>query len=176
MIETYISGFNSAIESNLGSAKDSCTINGIAQPIYVLDAQEVMLPAVTIDGNDMIPFIDDEYYFGIYHKVNRKTYLTEKAKGFGDSSKLTCTADCSLVAWGFNRILSAEDLETYILSNCPETITIKTTDFDKKRVFNSEFANVQFDINEETFLFKIEYQVLYKINKSCLEINEIFNS
>ena len=174
MIEQYINDFNAALVANIGN-KLEYLIKGIAEPVYVMDNEEKVFPAIIENGEDQYPFIDDEYHFGIYHKVNKKTYTNEPAKGFGDEPKIKATVDCSLIGWGFLSTLTANELESFIIANSPTDIIIVSTDFDKKRVFNSEFAKIDFFIPETCFLFKMEYRVTYTVNKKCIEINQIFN-
>lgn len=169
MIHSLINTYNEAIQSAITSAR--AKIMGLAQPVYIIDEDEQTIPMLTVNGEDAYVFIDDEYDFGIYHKLNSKTYTNEQNKGFGDAAKILCTSDFSMVVWCFENNFSADELEQFIVKNTPEGYRIYSTNFDKKTVFNQEFSKIDFELNEVTQMFKINYRVTYKVDKSCIETN-----
>lgn len=174
MIQSYITQFNDAITAGLGKFK--ANINAIAQPVFVVDEdEEIQIPYLTTNGEDQHVFIDDDYHFGLYHKQRGITYIEEFGKGFGDQKKTQEAQDLSIIAWGFENQITAEELKDYILSVAPEFVRFVSISFDKKTIFNSEFKGVGFMINEGIFLLQINYKVQYPIKKSCLEINTKFN-
>lgn len=174
MIHEKIQSINDAILAR--STKIEVAIHGLAKPIYITDDDgEVMIPAVVIDGmDDAHVFIDDDYLFGLYHKVNSKTYATDPRQGYGDNDKVTVTFDMSMIVWGFEKHITAVDLERFIFSISPNEVDFLKTDFDTKRVFNSEFSRVDFFVPEDVFLMKINYKVQAVTLKRCLEIPTIF--
>lgn len=161
----------------------SSLVSGIAEPIIIredgdvnVESKDIYQPAIICnDGECHNVFIDDDYSLGIYHKLNAKTYETLTNKGYGDGLRNICTADLSLICWGFKNSVCAEDLENLIISKFPKDVKIVSTDFDRKRVFSSEFQGINFFLPPDVFLFSIKYKVQFEIKKSCLEINEIFN-
>jgi hypothetical protein len=173
MIQTIINSINSAIL--LHCTKLDVSVRGLAQPVYILDDDEQIIPAITLDGEDSHVFIDDSYIFGSYHKLNGKTYSHETKTGYGDAYKVMCVADLSMIVWGFEKNIAADDMEKFIFTVAPKDMIFLKTDFDKKRVFQSEFSGVDFFVPEDVFLFKINYRVQYEVKKACLEIPSLFS-
>lgn len=152
-------------------------ISGLAQPVYVVDREsEREFPAVLIDGEDYHVFIDDDYCFGLYHKLNGKAYETDYKQGYGSQPKEVVKHDLSLICWGFTRFAAAESVERMFVSAMGKNVQVVKTDFDKKRVFSSEFGGVAFHIPEDVFLFKMNYIVKTDFKRECLELDEVFNT
>lgn len=174
MIQTYIQQLNSAIIARLGEFE--ANINGIAQPVYVVDEnEEIQLPYITTNGEDSHVFIDDDYDFGLYHKQRGVSYVEASNQGFGDKKRIQESQDLSIIAWGFESKITAEELKDYIMAVSPDFVRFVSVSFDKKAIFNSEFKGVDFMIDEGIFLIQINYKVQYDVKKSCLEINSKFN-
>ena len=173
MIQTYIQQLNDAIIAGLGHFE--ANIKGIAQPVYFIDEDsEIQLPYITTNGEDQHVFIDDDYDFGLYHKQRGVAYIEDFKAGFGDKKSIQEVQDLSIIAWGFESSVSAEELKDYILSVAPDIIRFVSVSFDKKTIFNTEFKGVEFMVNEGIFLIQINYKVQYDVKKSCLEINSNF--
>ena len=86
MINNYIQQINDALHSNIGTF--NAHINGIAQPVYVVDTdEEVQVPYITINGEDKHVFIDDDYDFGLYHKQRSVAYIEDFTRAFGDKKR-----------------------------------------------------------------------------------------
>lgn len=169
MINEIVNIFNANLTTDKG------IIRGLAKPIIQLDDEEVIIPLIVENGEGEYPFIDDNYSFGIYHKLIGNTYTTDKNKGFGDEFKITCTSDLSIIGWGFEKDLSGENLEQWIIKNLNPNYQIVSTSFDKRAIFAGEFSKVDNFINEDIFLIKINYRVSYIVDKKCIETNSIFN-
>ena len=174
MIQTYIQQLNDAIIAGLGQFE--ANIKGIAQPVYVIDEDaEIQVPYITTNGEDQHVFIDDDYDFGLYHKQRGVAYIEDFTKGFGDKKRIQEAQDLSIIAWGFESRISAEELKDYILTISPDFVRFVSVSFDKKAIFNAEFKGIEFMVNECIFLIQINYKVQYDVKKSCLEINSKFN-
>lgn len=173
MIESYISQINAAITAGLGEF--TAKINGIAQPVYIIDADEKMIPYLTVNGEDSDVFIDDSYDFGLYHKQRTISFIEDLAKGYGNDKRILEVQELSLICWGFENQITAEQFKDYFLKVSPSFVRFVSCSFDKKAIFNSEFKGVDFMVNEEMFLIQINYKVQYEVKKSCLEINSKFN-
>lgn len=173
MIQNYINQINDSIRANCG--RFEAKINGIAQPISTIDSDERIMPALTINGESTDVFIDDDFDFGLYHKQRGITYQENESKGYGNQKQITETQDLSLIAWGFENKITAEEFKDFFLAISPEFVRFVSVSFDKRAIFNNEFKGAEFIVNEETFLIEIKYKVQYTVNKSCLEINEKFN-
>ena len=161
MIKDIINSFNQALSTDKG------IIRGLATPTIILDDDEKIIPMIY--EAEEYPFVDDDYSFGLYHKLNGNTYTNEQNAGFGNNAKITCTSDISIIGWGFNNQLTAHDFEQWVIKNAPETCRIYSTSFDKKQIFTSEFTKIDDFINEDIFLVKINYKVIYKVDKNCIE-------
>lgn len=173
MINQYINDINAALTAKLGNF--TALINGIAQPVYIEDSEEVQIPAIIEKGEDATVFIDDDYDFGLYHKQRGGSYIEDSKAGYGDQKKITEIQDLSVIAWGFENKLTAEDLKDYFVAVSPSFVRFVSVSFDKKTIFNQEFKNVDFMVDERIFLMQINYKVQYDVKKSCLEINPNFN-
>jgi len=173
MIHTYIQQLNDAIIAGLGQFE--ANIKGIAQPVYVIDDDvEIQVPYITTNGEDQHVFIDDDFVFGLYHKQRGVAYIEDLTKGFGDKKRIQEAQDLSIIAWGFENEITAEELKDYILTVAPGFVRFVSVSFDKKTIFNSEFKGVDFMVDEGIFLIQINYKVQYDVKKSCLEINSKF--
>jgi hypothetical protein len=174
MINQYINDINAALTAKLGNF--CALINGIAQPVYIVDEEEeTQLPALIEKGEDATVFIDDDYDFGLYHKQRGSNFLEDFTKGFGDNKRIQEVQDLSVIAWGFENKLTAEELKDYFVAVSPSFVRFVSVSFDKKTIFNQEFKNVDFMVDERIFLMQINYKVQYDVKKSCLEINSNFN-
>ena len=166
MIETYITAINEAIRVGKGTL--SGLINGIAQPVTSGDTE---IPYITVRGEANHVFIDDAFDFGCYHKQNGITYVEDYAKGYGDAKRIREVQDLSLIVWGFIEKITAEQFKDLFLSVSPEFVRFVSVSFDKKTIYNAEFKGIDYQINEDIFLIRINYRVQYDINKKCLNIN-----
>lgn len=154
----------------------NCRIRGLAHAVFVMDSEETGFPAIVTADNDRYVFIDDDYIFGTYHRLNAKTYSHDFKSGYGDSSKTICTFDMSIVGWGFIKHLSAEALEALIISCIPKKdYQVVKTDFDAKRVSQGELSGIPYFIPEDAFLFRLNYTVKVPVKNECIELDEIFN-
>lgn len=174
MIQTYINQINEALRENIGAYE--AKINPLAQPVYIVDEDEKMIPCVTINGEDTDVFIDDDFDFGFYHKQRGISYVENTTRGYGDKKETTEIQDLSLIVWGFENKLTAEEFKDFFIKNKPNFVRLQNIIIDKKTVFNSEFKGVDFTINESIFFIQINYRVQYIVKSECLEINEKFNN
>lgn len=179
-IDSIITSINEALSESLECVPGIAY--GLAEPVIRREdgdteesTTDVDYPAIIdSDGECSDVFVDDRYKMGLYHRLISKTYETLANKGFGDKMQNICIADFYLVCWGFRSSLIAEDVEQFIISKLPEKIKVVTTEFDRKRVFTTEFNGINFFLPPEIFLFSLRYRVQYEVKPPCLEINEIF--
>lgn len=177
MISTIIDEINNTFKAYL--TEIPVQIHGIAEPFIRRDMDEekeveTMMPAIEVNGEMRYPFIDDDYKFGFYHKINSKKYDVSQKEGTGDNPKTTITASMSLVCWGFG--LKSEILEEFFAYKKPNIMVFTDTIFDRNTVFAGEFKGVTFFLPPEVSLFKINYTVKYIQKAECIEINEIFTN
>lgn len=174
-----------AINSNIGNrAEDLCKMNnpvlyGIASPVLIRSDYEgedqVAYPAIIDnEGEGKYVFADDDYSFGVYHRIISRNYSQTK-KGYGDSNYDIAIDDITLICWGFRNQLNMDALSfenQIIVPALPKEALIVQSNFDQFSVFNGEFKNVVYNLIPELFLFSVKYKVQYVFNRECMEINE----
>lgn len=177
MIDAIISGINSKLVNECLKQD----LNGLAELIVRRDensneeSNDTFIPAIIDNqGECKYVFVDDDFDWGLYHRLITKTYDTKPNKGFGDKVDTICTVELNLICWGLKSKVTEDEAETFILKNIPEDYRVISIDYDKKRVFAGEIQGVAYFIPPEYFLFALKYKVQYRVDKACLEINEKF--
>lgn len=164
MIE-IIKKWNTSILNEFG---DICQVSGLAIPIIQKDGEDVFYPAViSEDGEGVYVFVDDNYRFGIYHRLIGIDYTTQTGKGYGDGERIKPIADILLVCWGFLDFTTANELERKLFNLSPKEVRFTISNFDRKHVFAGEFSGITFNLPPEIFLFSIRYKVQFSIDKNC---------
>ena len=181
-IAKKVNTINKAIAVNMD--KFPCMIGykllGIAEPVVRrnYDGDEWFPVIVDEYSGDHTVFVDDDYPLGIYHRLLGKTYSTPKDMQFGDEKYQLVTTDMILVCWAFRKYLGSEGavdtLERIIYSSMDNDITLVSSDFDRLRVFQNEFRNVQFFLPEDVLLFSMRYRFNYPImSRECVDVENI---
>jgi len=180
MIEDVANSINYNIKSR---AEEICKCNnsllcGLASPILVRSMDEddqVAFPAViNNDGECKYVFSDDDYSFGIYHRIINRSYSQNK-QGYGDTNYDVAIDEIVLICWGFRNQLNMDALSfenQIIVPALPKEALLIQSNFDQFGVFNGEFKNVIYNLIPEQFLFSVKYKVQYVFNRKCMEINE----
>jgi len=146
-------------------------LHKIAFPCQIQDENtDRAIPAIIdTDGECKFVFSDDDYSFGLYHRLLSKTYSREK--GFGDGDIDVELNEMSIIVWGFSNQLkmNAIDFEReIIIPSIPKKAALVSTDFDSYRVANSEFRNTTYLNKPEEFIFSVKYKVQFKFKRICL--------
>jgi hypothetical protein len=180
MIDNVIQAINSNISirsEELCKCKDP-VLYGIAAPVLIRsnyeEEDQVVYPAIIDnEGECKYVFADDDYSFGIYHRLVNRGYAT--TKGVGDTNLDVRIDEIILICWGFRNILrmSSENFEReIIIPSLPKEALLVQSNFDKFGVFNNEFKNVTYNLIPELFLFSVKYKVQYIFERRCVEISE----
>ena len=99
MIENVVNIWNESVNNHFAGINKK--VYGLATPIVKQDNGNVFFPAIVeVDGNSKYVFADDDYYFGIYHKLNNIDYSKGASRGYGDNSIIQAVADLQLICWG----------------------------------------------------------------------------
>lgn len=180
MVDKIIEIINSNISKR---SSDLCKLKepvlyGIASPILVRSINsaedQVAYPAIIDnDGECKYVFADDDYSFGLYHRIINRNY--SQTKGYGDVNQDVAVDEIVLICWGFRDQLNMDALSfesQIIVPALPKNAILIQSNFDQFNVFNGEFKNVIYNLVPELFLFSVKYKVQYVFNRKCMEINE----
>lgn len=169
MIETVVNSWNDSISHHFTDVGKM--INNIATPIIERDKSSKFFPAIIkTDGNCEYPFADDDYQFGIYHRLLNIDYLKNQYKSYGDNSKIKAVAELMLICWGWMSFIDVLKMERTLYKLSPKLVLFGQVNFDRRQVFLGEFSGVNFFLPPELFLFSIRYKVQFTVDKNCLEI------
>lgn len=181
MIDNVIVAINSNVSirsEELCKCKDPI-LHGIASPVLIRSSYEgedqVAYPAIIDnEGECKYVFADDDYSFGLYHRIISRNYSQAK-KGYGDTNYDVAIDEIVLICWGFRNQLNMDALSfenQIIVPALPKEAILIQSNFDQFSVFNGEFKNVVYNLIPELFLFSVKYKVQYVFNRECMEINE----
>ncbi|PXV61171.1 hypothetical protein CLV62_1254 [Dysgonomonas alginatilytica] len=183
MIENIITKINANIGNRSGELCDVEVpiLYGLALSILVRsldedeDEDQIAYPAIVDnEGECKYVFADDDYSFGVYHRILNRSYSQTK-KGYGDTNYDIATDEMILICWGFRDLLKMDSLtfeSQIIVPSLPKEALLVQSNFDQFSVFNNEFKNVVYNLIPELFLFSIKYKVQYTFNRECVEISE----
>jgi hypothetical protein len=180
MIEAIINKINDNIRKRSTELCDIKTpaLFGLAEPVLIKSDDEdnnAAYPAIIDnEGECNYVFADDDYSFGVYHRLLSRNYQTN-TKSWGDTNRDICLDEILLICWGFrnNLRMNQYDFERQIIDySMSGEVVLVQTNFDKTVVFNNEFKNVAYSLPPELFLFSLRYKVRYDFNRKCVEINE----
>ena len=157
-----IEELNNAIVGALQGLKVSAL--GIAEPIIVTNEDETEMPAIVLSDGECVSVLDDESDICFYHKLNKKTYQRATNKGYGDKPSLQATYDMSLVVYGFRSKISAIEAEKRITASIATMCDVGTVEFNRSTVFYSEFSGIQFFLQPNVFLFRVNYTQKKSLN------------
>ena len=181
MIEVVVNRINDNIKNrseDLYGGSD-LKLHGLASPILVrsTDSEEdhTAFPAIiNNEGECTYVFADDDYSFGVYHRILNRNYAQTK-KSYGDSDLDVAIDEVVLICWGFRDQLKMDALtfeSQIIIPSLPKEALLLQSNFDQFSVFNGEFKKVVYNLIPEQFLFSVKYKVQYTFNRECVEINE----
>lgn len=178
-----MSNYIDNINKNIGvRVNDLCKINdgqifGAVTPVMIRseyeEDQRVYPAVIDNSGEGKYVFSDDDYAFGVYHRILNRNY--SQIDGFGDTNKDVVIDDVMLICWGFRNQLNMDAFQferEVIVPSLPGEILLNHTNFDQINVFNGEFKNLVYNLVPGQFLFSLKYKVRYIFNRECLEINE----
>lgn len=175
MIE-IVSNINARIISD--SMLDNTALYGIAEPIVIRhdnDSQDIVYPVIIdIDGECRDVLFDDAHDIVSYHRLNKKTYATKPVDGYGDYPQRSVVYDMSMIVCGKRKIINAHNMERVCVrsiesaTNYAKRITaeVAESNFNSPQVFSSEYTGVQYPIQPDIFLFKINYKIT-RIQSPC---------
>jgi hypothetical protein len=172
VLSDIIGSINEAIEHRASELGIAAKCYGLCDPIVSkpLGEEGQTYPAeIDLTGEGDYPFIDDDNFFGCYHRLLGKTYST--VKGYGDSNQDVEVAEVVVIAWGRPVYFSkrAEDIErTIIIPAIPKAAKLVQSNFDAVSVFSSEFKGVPFYIPSSMFLFSVRYKIQYIFDRECI--------
>lgn len=153
-----IEKLNQAIENALNGLKTN--IRGIAEPILVIDQDgEMEMPAIVMADGECFPIIDDSSDLCSYHKINRKSYTRETNKGYGDKVAITSYDDMSLIVYGVRGKIAALEAEKKITRAISNIVNVESVEFNRTVIFGTEYSGVQFFLQPNIFLFRINYKI-----------------
>ena len=172
-MNTIISNINAQIK--VAAMLNNIALYGIADPIVIHDEQDSFYPVVIdTDGECRDVLFDDTKDVVIYHRLERKSYNTVYTSGYGDDPKRSVVYDMSMVVCGKRAAKNIYDMETICgrairsVSDAKHRATteVVAVDFNSPRVFASEYTGVQFPIQPNIYLFKINYKIT-RIQSPC---------
>jgi hypothetical protein len=179
MIEDIINKINANIVSRSGELCNigNPVLSGLAEPVIVKsedDDNDMSFPAIIDnEGECRYVFADDDYPFGVYHRLINRAYSVKK--GYGDKDLDVRTDEIILACWGFRNLLKMDPVSfesQIIVPALPKEGLLVQSNFDKLNVFNNEFKNVDYYLIPELFLFSVKYKVQYTFDRECVEISE----
>lgn len=159
-----IEKINKSIENSLTGLTTS--ILGVAEPIVITNEEETIVPMIVLPDGECLSILDDEKDICVYHKINKKTYVKEENRGYGDRPKVSSNTDMSLLCYGFRDKISQLDAERLITSAIMPYVSIESVEFSRITILSSEFLGIQFFLQPNVFLFRINYRMKEKM-KSC---------
>lgn len=166
-MDEIINIINGRITTETGDIECTKKINGLAEPVLLLDNQQQSFPAiVSADGECDANLFDDKFKIGIYHKMNKITYVETGVKGYGDRKSIQQVADMSLISYGYRTVISpyklAEKIRRAIAGtkhNGKEVCSVMDANFNRVQVFAGEFGGIEFFLQPHIFLFRINYKI-----------------
>lgn len=178
MIEYIVDGINQNIAFRADELCGTPILFGLAEPVLVRseysEEDNIAYPAIIDnEGECKYVFADDDYSFGVYHRLLNTGY--SKVKGFGDTNYDMRIDEVMLICWGFRNILkmNAVSFESQIIvPSLPKEALLVQSNFDKFSVFNNEYRNVAYNLKTEQFLISVKYKVQYTFDRKCVEISE----
>lgn len=157
-------------------------IYGITQPIA---RKNEIIPAY-LEGRDW-KYVgpDDTQNLILYHKLNSNVYEMVQNSSYGRRGGMDkCTSNLSLVVFGLRNKLNVSqyELERLVNQYLIEVISKQdltklklqsvniapvSTNMDMNSVFNQEFKNIAYNLNEKHILFELKYQIEAIYIKDC---------
>ncbi|MDR2003950.1 MAG: hypothetical protein LBQ74_13035 [Prevotella sp.] len=149
---------------------------GLSEPVIIraTDSEDDMTayPAVIDnDGECQYVFADDNYPFGVYHRLLSSNYSQKKGSGRKDLD--VRIDEVLLICWGFRNQVQMDSVtleNQIIVPSFPTEILIVQTIFDRYAVFNSEFKKIAYNLAPELFLFSVKYRMQYVFDRECIEV------
>jgi hypothetical protein len=165
-MKEIVSNINAQIE--VAAMLGNMALYGVADPIVVRDESESVFPVIIADNGECYDvLLDDSKDVSLYHRLNMKTYGTVNTAGYGDKPQQTIVYDMAMVVCGRRDKINPHDMERACVfgitntTNAKQRITceVTTSNFNRLQVFTGEYTGVQFPIQPDIFLFKINYKI-----------------
>ncbi len=152
------------------------SIFGLSEPVLIRstdsDEDRTAYPAVIDnDGECRYVFADDNYPFGVYHRLLSSNY--SQKKGFGKKDLDVRIDEVLLICWGFRNQIQMDSVtfeNQIIIPSLSAEILITQTIFDRYSVFNGEFKKITYNLIPELFLFSVKYKMQYVFDRECIEV------
>lgn len=174
MIE-LVNIINGSIAQQTGLNEGSMNLFGIAEPVIIRDVEDTLIPVVIDpDGECHDVLLDDAFDVSLYHRLNTKSYTTMRNDGYGGEPKRFCVYDMTMYVSGKRRAIDLYRLERICVAAiegaCKGSRNASSeavqTDFNRIRVFSSEYSGLSFPMQPDVFLFKISYK-LTRVQSPC---------
>jgi len=165
---------NESIAASTGLNEKAMQLFGLADPVILRDKNgDATFPVIIdADGECHDVLLDDAFDMSLFHRLNKKTYTTDRIKGYGDDPKRVCVHDMSLFVSGKRHAIDVYRLEHLCVAAIEgagarnATTEVTETDFNRIRVFVNEYTGIQFPLQPDIFLFKINYK-LTRVQTPC---------
>lgn len=165
-MNNIISNINAQIE--VAAMLGNMALYGVADPIVIRDENDSIFPVIIDnDGECRDVLFDDSKDVSIYHRLNTKTYGTVSTAGYGDIPQRSVVYEMAMIVCGRRDKINVYDMERACVFGIENTSNAKqrikceviTSNFHRPQVFASEYTGVQFPIQPNIFLFKINYKI-----------------
>lgn len=160
---------NAIIAATTGLHEESMQLFGLADPVILRDKNgDATFPVIIdADGECHDVLLDDNFDMSLFHRLNKKTYTTMPSEGFGNDPKRVCVHDMSLFVSGKRSAIDMYRLEHLCVDAIEKVCTgkkrakteVTETDFNRIRVFVNEYTGIQFPLQPDIFLFKLNYKL-----------------
>lgn len=152
-------------------------LHGLAEPIIIRDVEDNEFPAVIErSGESHSVLHNDDVPYTIYHRLQTKSYTTDRRGGSGDEPRRIAVYDISLVATGHRAFVSPLRMEsvcTQAINNAGDGKTCLTdvvqSNFNRIRVYSEEFPGISFPLEPEIFAIKINYRIT-RVETPCTNL------
>lgn len=166
-MDEIVNAINVRIAAELQTKPGEKMVEGIAEPVVVLDEAKQTWPAIIRpDGECNVSLFDDQYAIGTYHKMTQINYQENAAKGYGDAKATKREAEMALIVYGARTAANQYDLAERLRDaiagtriNGREVCSVTNVNFNRALVFAGEFGGIEFFLQPHVFLFRITYKI-----------------
>lgn len=144
-------------------------VYGLAQNATYRDDEGSVIPLIIgNNGEENYVFSDDNYNYGVYHRILSKSYSEGSPIGWEKEQREV--ADMLMVVWGFSHKLQINALQfesEVIIPSLPTDVSAVSSDFDRLRVVGVEFRGINYVPIPEEFVFSVRYRISSSYIKYC---------
>lgn len=146
---------------------------GLAESVAIRSEEEITFPALILDSGECINVYaeTDMHDITLYHRLNSIAYQDYDGASMGDRRGYTGVADMSLVIFGKRSAINQYDMER--IANAAITKhsanTIARSEFNSLQIFATEYMGVNYMMNPEYYLFRINYSITSIFNGRCIK-------